>query len=169
MEDAAPDRTLTVMISGGPSAWWTSLNPSGAATTPSFEVFQVAVMDSYTYFVDPEFRLMRLRADGSAQGATLQPVAVNIGGLQVELGVDTNADGQVDSWQSAPTAAGIAGNRVLSMRITVLGRTPGGIPGWEEPAATFVVGGDTQSVDAAGRLAKWRRVDVVATLRNYMF
>ena len=167
--DAAPDRTLTVMISGEPAAWWAGLNPSGTATTPSFEVFQVAVMDSYTYFVDPEFRLMRLRADGSAQGATLQPVAVNIGGLQIDLGVDTNADGQVDSWQSAPTAAGISGNRVLSMRITVLGRTPVGIPGWEEPAATFLVGGDTQTVDAAGRQAKWRTIEVVATLRNYLF
>ena len=169
LEDTAPDRTLTVMISGGPATWWTGLNPSGAATTPSFEVFQVAVMDAYTYFVDPEYRLMRLRADGSAQGATLQPVAVNIGGLQIELGVDTNADGLVDSWQSAPTAAGIAGNRVLSMRITVFGRTPVRIPGWQEPAATFVVGGETQAVDAADLQSKWRRVEVVTTLRNYLF
>ncbi len=169
MADAAPDRTLTIMISDSPATWWTGLNPSGAATTPSFEVFQVGVMDAYTYFVDPEFRLMRLRANSSAQGATLQPVAVNIGGLQVELGVDTDNDGQVDSWQSTPTAAGITGNRVLSMRIAVLGRSPVRIPNWEEPAATFVVGSDTQAVDAAGRQAKWRRVEVVATLRNYLF
>lgn len=169
LEDDAPDRTLTVTISGDPSAWWTGLNPSGVATTPSFQVFQVGVMDAYTYYVDPEFRLMRLRADGSANGASVQPVAINIGGLQVALGVDNNSDGQVDVWQAAPTAVGISGNRVVSMRITVLGRTPIELPGWQEPAATFGVGQDTQSVDTAGRRAKWRRIDVVATLRNYMF
>ena len=157
------------MIKGEPAAWWTGLNPTGAAVTPSFEVYQVGVLDSYTYYVDPEFRLMRLRADDSTGGASAQPVAVNIGGFQVELGIDSNADGQVDVWQAAPTAAGISGNRVLSMRVTVLGRTPIELPGWEEPAATFSVGQDTQSVDAAGRRAKWRRVEVVATLRNYMF
>ena len=167
--DEAPNRTLTVMISDAPSAWWTGINPSGAASAPPAEVFQVGVLDTYTYFVDPEFRLMRLRADGSALGATLQPVAINIGGLQVALGVDTDLDGQVDVWQTAPTAAGISSNRVISMRITVLGRTPIELPGWEEPAATFAVAEDTQSVDAAGRRAKWRRVEVVSTLRNYMF
>jgi hypothetical protein len=169
LEDTAPDRTLKLTISGEPSAWWTGLNPSGSATTPAFEVYQVGVMDTYTYFVDPEFRLMRLRADGSTAGATLQPVAVNIGGLQVALGVDTDLDGQVDVWQAAPTAGGISNNRVISMRITVLGRTPIELPGWEEPAATFAVGQDTQAVDASGRRAKWRRVEVVSTLRNYMF
>jgi prepilin-type N-terminal cleavage/methylation domain-containing protein len=167
--DEAPNRTLNLIISDSPSTWWTGLNETGGATAPPTEVFQVGILDSYTYFVDPEFRLMRLRADGSAQGATLQPVAVNIGGLQVALGVDTDSDGQVDVWQTAPTAAGISPNRVVSMRITVLGRTPIELPGWEEPAATFAVAEDTQSVDAAGRRAKWRRVEVVSTLRNYMF
>jgi len=169
MDGTEPDRTLTFSISDAPAAWWTGLNPSGAATTPSFEVYQVGILDSYTYFVDPEFRLMRLRADDSTDGATLQPVAINIGGLQVALGVDNNADGQVDVWQTAPTAAGISPARVISMRITVLGRTPIEIPGWEEPMATFGVSGDSQTVDAAGRRAKWRRVEVVSTLRNYMF
>ena len=169
MEDAEPDRTLTVSISDAPATWWAGLNPSGAATTPSFEVYQVGILDSYTYYVDPQFRLMRLRADDSTAGATSQPVAVNIGGLQVALGVDNDADGQVDVWQTAPTAGGISANRVISMRITVLGRTPIELPGWEEPAATFGVGGDTQTVDDAGRRAKWRRVEVVSTLRNYMF
>lgn len=169
MDGTDPNRKLTLMISDAPAAWWTGLNPSGTATAPPFEVYQVGVLDTYTYFVDPEFRLMRLRADGSPQGASLQPVAVNIGGLQVALGVDADADGQVDVWQTAPTAGGITGNRVVSMRITVLGRTPIEIPGWEEPAATFSVGQDTQTVDASGRHAKWRRVEVVATLRNYLF
>jgi prepilin-type N-terminal cleavage/methylation domain-containing protein len=169
IDGTKPDRTLTLMISDSPAAWWTGLNPSGTATTPSFEVYQVGVLDTYTYFVDPEFRLMRLRADGSAQGATLQPVAVNIGGLQVALGVDVDNDGQVDTWQAAPTAAGVTGSRVISMRIAVLGRTPIEIPGWEEPTATFGVGQEAQTVDASGRRAKWRRVEVVATLRNYLF
>lgn len=169
MDSTGPDRTLTLMISDAPAAWWAGLNATGAATTPSFEVYQVGVLDAYTYFVDPEFRLMRLRADKSAQGATLQPVAVNIGGLQVALGVDVDNDGQVDVWQGEPTEAGVSGNRVISMRITVLGRTPVEIPGWEEPAATFGVGQEAQTVDASGRSAKWRRVQVVATLRNYLF
>ncbi len=169
MEDAEPDRTLTVKISGAPAEWLAKLNRDGTYVAPDFEVYQVGILDSYTYYVDPQFRLMRLRADDSAGGATAQPVAVNIGGLQVALGVDNDNDGQVDVWQTAPTAAGISANRVISMRITVLGRTPIELPGWEEPMATFGVSGDSQSVDAAGRRAKWRRVEVVSTLRNYMF
>ncbi len=163
------DRTLRVSISGEPAAWLQELNRDGAYTAPSFEIYQVGILDSYTYYVDPQFRLMRLRADDSSGGATAQPVAVNIGGLQVALGVDNDADGQVDVWQTAPSAAGISASRVISMRITVLGRTPIELPGWEEPMATFGVSGDTQTVDDAGRRAKWRRVEVVSTLRNYMF
>jgi len=164
-----PDRTLTVAISDSPATWWTTLNATGTATMPSFEVYQVGVLDSYTYFVDPQERLMRLRADGSSDGASLQPVAVNIGGLQVSVGVDTDDDGNVDSWMSSPTAVDLSGQRVVAMRIAVLGRTPVEVPGWVEPQATFEVGQDTQSADAGALRAKWRRVDVVATLRNYMF
>jgi hypothetical protein len=169
MVGTAPDRTLTVAISDDADAWWSALNPAGAAVPPAFDAYQLGIMDTYTYFVDPEFRLMRLRADGSAAGATLQPVAVNIGGLQVALGLDTNGDALVDSWQAAPTAAVVSGSRVLSMRIVVLGRTSIELPGWEEPAATFALQQDVQEVDDAGRRAKWRRVEVVATLRNFLF
>lgn len=169
IEGTAPDRTLTIAVADSADAWWSALNPTGATLPPAFDVYQVGVMESYTYFVDPEFRLMRLRADGSAAGATVQSVAVNIGGFQVVLGLDTDGDGLVDSWQATPTAAGIVGARVLSMRIAVLGRTPLEVPGWEEPAATFAVQQDTQAVDGAGRRAKWRRVEVVATLRNFLF
>jgi hypothetical protein len=169
MTGTAPDRTLTISVADSAAAWWDGLNPAGVPVPPPFDVYQVGIMDTYTYYVDPEFRLMRLRADGSAAGASVQPVAVNIGGFQVLLGLDTDADGLVDSWQSAPSAATVAAGRVASMRIVVLGRTPLEMTGWEEPAATFAVQQENQLVDAAGRRAKWRRVEVVATLRNYLF
>ena len=166
----APDRQLQVSIADTAAAWWSALNPATSAVPPTtFDVYQVGVMDTYTYYVDENFRLMRLRADGSSGGATAQPVAVSIGGLQVTLGLDTDNDGLVDSWEGTPTAGGISGNRVLSMRITVLGRTPIGVPGWREPAATFEVANDTVDLSQVDRSAKWRRVEVVATLRNFMF
>jgi hypothetical protein len=166
----APDRQLQIAIASDADSWWTALNPSSSSVPPtSFEVYMVGVMDTYTYYVDPDFRLMRLRADGSSGGATAQPVAVNIGGLQVALGLDTDGDGLVDSWQGTPSAGGVSGNRVLSMRITVLGRTPIGLPDYQEPAATFDVANDTIDLDGVDRSAKWRRVEVVATLRNFLF
>ena len=66
-----------------------------------------------------------------------EPVAVNIGSLQVALGIDNNADNQVDVWAASPTAAQVAGNNVIGMRITVLGRTDREVVDWVEPAVTF--------------------------------
>ncbi len=167
MTGTAPNRTLTISINDGPAAWWTALNPSGTTMPPTFDVYQVGIIDAYTYFVDPEFRLMRLRADGSSDGASEQPVAVNIGGFQVALGVDTSGDGLVNAWEAAPTAAGISGNRVISLRVTVLGRTPMEVPGWAEPASTFLV--EDATIQDSNRGHKWRRLEVATTLRNYRF
>ncbi len=131
-----PDRQLVINFSAG-AAQWSGLNPAGISVTGGvpFDVYRVGIMDSYTYFVAPDFTLQRLRADAS--GATSEPVAVNIGSLQVELCVDVDGDNQCDSWLSAPTATQAAGGQVIGMRITVFGRTGREVLGWVEPTSTF--------------------------------
>jgi len=159
-----PARILTIPFVAG-TAQWSGLNRSGVSVPPTFDVYRVGVLESYTYFVDENRVLQRLRADSA--GATSQPVAINIGSLQVSLGVDTNDDNQVDAWMTAPTAANIAGNRVVGMQITILGRTGRTVTSWNEPATTFQVADlDINDVD---RSAKWRRIEVEAALRNYLF
>lgn len=160
----APDRTLSIPFVAG-SAQWSGLNRSGVSIPPTFSTYRVGVFESYTYYVDEDRVLQRLRADST--GASSQPVAINIGSLQVALGVDTNNDGQVDSWMSAPTAANLAGNRVIGIQVTVLGRTNRTVGDWIEPATTFQVADlDINDVD---RTAKWRRIQIEAALRNYLF
>ena len=164
LSGTAPDRTLTIPFVTGTSQW-SDLNQSGVSVPPTFDSYRVGVFDSYTYYVDENRTLQRMRADST--GATSQPVAINIGSLQVSLGVDTNGDNQVDAWMPAPTAADIAGNRVIGMRITVLGRTNRTVTGWIEPATTFQV--SDLDIDDVDRAAKWRRIQVEAALRNYLF
>ena len=159
-----PDRTLTIPFETG-AQQWSDLNRSGVSVPPTFKSYRIGVLESYTYYVDENRVLRRLRADST--GATSQPVAINIGSLQVSLGVDTNGDNAVDSWLTAPTAADIAGNQVIAMRITILGRTNRGVPGWTEPATTFAVA--DLDIDDVDRGAKWRRIQVEAALRNYLF
>jgi len=160
----APDRTLTIPFSTG-TAEWSDLNRSGITVPPTFSTYRVGVFESYTYYVDEERVLQRVRADST--GATAQPVAINIGSLQVSLGVDTNNDNQVDAWMNAPTAADLAGNRVIGLQVTVLGRTSRTVTDWVEPAATFQVA--DLDIDDVDRTAKWRRIQVEAALRNYLF
>jgi len=160
----APNRTLSIPYVTG-SAQWSGLNRSGVTVPPTFASYRVGVFESYTYYVDEDRVLQRLRADST--GATSQPVAINIGSLQVTLGVDTTGDSQVDSWMSAPNATNIAGNRVIAMRITILGRTSRTVTDWVEPTTTFAVADlDITDID---RTAKWRRIQVEAALRNYLF
>ena len=169
MTGSPGDRTLAIKFDGG-SSQWTALNPPGTTIPPAFNVYRVGVMDSYTYYVRPDFTLMRMRADASAGGATPQPVAVNIGSLQVAFGLDTSTppDGVADTWAAAPTAATVvAANKVVAMRITVLGRTPRAVSGWTEPVATFTV--EDMDITDIDREHKWRRIEVVAALRNYLF
>ena len=162
----APNRTLTISFGTG-TAQWSLLNPAGVTSPPIFDVYRVGVLESYTYYVDPDFTLQRMRADADASGARSEPVAVNIGSLQVALGVDSNDDNQVDAWMAAPTAAGVAGSRVIGMRISVLGRTNREVDGWTEPAATFAV--EDMNASDVNRSAKWRTIEVAAALRNYLF
>ncbi len=168
----APDRELVINFGTG-SSQWSSLNPSGVTAPPNFDVYRVGIMESYTYYVAPDFTLQRLRADST--GASSEPVAVNIGSLQIELGVDANNDNQVDDteWLSSPTATQAAAGQVIAMRITVFGRTGREVPDWVEPMRTFQTpAGDTIAdinVNDLNRFAKWRRIEVAAALRNYLF
>ncbi|MFC2144216.1 PilW family protein [Acidobacteriota bacterium] len=171
---SAPDRQLVINYGAG-SAQWSGLNPSGITVTggPPFDVYRVGIMESYTYYVAPDFTLQRMRADAS--GATSEPVAVNIGSLQVELCVDADADNQCSDleWLSAPTVTQAAAGRIIYMRITIFGRTGREVPDWVEPMSTFQTPtGATIAdidVDDLNRFAKWRRIEVSAALRNYLF
>ncbi len=160
----APDRTLVLNHEAG-DALWPTLNSDMAAYPPAFRVHRVGILESYTFYVDPEHRLMRLRVSGGAVAP--QPVAVNIGALQIALGIDTDDDGLIDTWNNNPTGPDVvAGRQVIGMRVAVLGRTPFAVSDWVEPAATFrVEDGDEDDFD---RSAKWRRIEVSATLRNFL-
>jgi len=166
-------RELTINFAAG-SAQWSGLNPSGMSVIGGvpFDVYRVGILESYTYYVAPDFTLQRLRADAS--GATSEPVAVNIGSLQVELCVDADGDNLCDAGLlSAPTVAEVAAGQVIGMRITVFGRTAREVQDWVEPMRTFqTAAGDTIAdinVNDLNRFAKWRRIQVEAALRNYLF
>jgi type II secretory pathway pseudopilin PulG len=160
----APDRRLILTHEAGDTLWPT-LNSDLASYPPGFRVHRVGILDSYTFFVDPQHRLMRLRVSGGT--VTPQPVAVNIGALQIALGIDTNNDGLIDTWNNNPTGPDVvAGRRVIGMRVTVLGRTPFSVSDWQEPVATFQV--EDANANDYDRTAKWRRIEVSATLRNFL-
>ena len=79
--------------------------------------------------MSPDNILRRVRVSGGTVNA--EPVAINVGGLQVALGVDDNNNGQVEDgeWVTTPSGAGEITNRnVLKMRVTVLGRTTTTVP-----------------------------------------
>jgi prepilin-type N-terminal cleavage/methylation domain-containing protein len=161
MAGTAPNRTLTLNFVSG-NAPWEALNPGGSYIVPTFEVYRIGILESYTYYVDPEFTLMRRRV---ATGASGEPVAVQIGNLQVAVGLDTTGDGAIDTWD---TTLGVvaAATRARAMRISVLGRTGFQLPGWKQPASTFNV--EDLPVATVDSSAKWRTMQVTATLRNYI-
>ncbi len=171
-DTSTPNRQLVINFGAG-TAQWSGLNPAGVSVTGGvpFDVYRVGIMDSYTYYVAPDFTLQRLRADSS--GATAEPVAVNIGSLQVELCVDADGDNQCDSWLSAPTATQMAAGQVIGMRITVFGRTGREVLGWVEPLSSFQTAAGAAIADInpnnLDRTHKWRRIEVAAALRNYLF
>jgi prepilin-type N-terminal cleavage/methylation domain-containing protein len=166
LSGTAPDRELTIHFGTG-TTQWSGLNQTGVTVPPNFDVYRVGILESYTYYVGPDFTLQRLRADET--GATSEPVAINIGSLQVAFGVDANDDDNIDAteWLSSPSVTDVSDNPVLAMRITVLGRTNREVPDWLEPAATFDV--EDMDPDDVNRFAKWRRIQVEAALRNYLF
>jgi prepilin-type N-terminal cleavage/methylation domain-containing protein len=54
-------RVLTIVFSAGGEPW-DGFNPGGSGyRSPAFDVSRVAALDSYSYFVDPGLRLMRVR------------------------------------------------------------------------------------------------------------
>lgn len=171
LEGEAPDRRLVLTYGAGDDLW-PNLNVDGADFPPGTEIFRVGVLESYTYYVDDRNVLMRLRITGD--NADPEPVAVNIGGLQVALGLDTTVgatdDGisEITDWVDNPAdASAVMNAEVLAMRIAVLGRTTIEVPNWEEPMTTFQVEDGTAS--GLERSAKWRRMQVVVNLRNYKF
>lgn len=169
----APNRQL--VLTYGADAAWDVLNPNGAAigaSEPAFRASRAGILEAYAYYVDTN---MVLRRVAERTGGIGEPVAVNIGNLQVELGVDINGDTFLDpsnEWIAAPTLANaLQGNGAVAMRLTVLGRTPFEIPDWTEPAVTFAGAGNMTPPTAgvAGpRHAKWRRMEVAVALRNFL-
>ena len=163
--DASPDRHLVLTYAGG-SAPWPALNVDGSALgsgDPNFEVYRVGILESYTYFVSPDFVLRRV---GPNTGAAGEPVAVNIGSLQLTIGLDTNGDGLVELWDPDVAAATVANARVMAMQLAVFGRTPFEITDWTEPVDSFA--GFDLDINQVNRGAKWRRMQVTASLRNFV-
>lgn len=176
----------TVTDSGGPEGRVLTLPYSGASRlggfdalnaasstlagqdTPALHVYRVGVLESYVFYVSPQHELRRLRNNvGPASGVPDEVLAIDVGSLQVATGLDTDGDGEVDSWSNTPTAAALAPpNPPLAYRITVLGRTPFEVLDWNEPAGTFAV--EDLPIAAVNRRAKWRRLQVVAMLRNFV-
>jgi prepilin-type N-terminal cleavage/methylation domain-containing protein len=174
LSGADPNRTLVLnYVPGG--TLYSSMNPDGnaiAADGPAFDTYRVGLLQMYVYFVSPDLTLRRISLGPG--GFENVPVAVNIGSLQVSVGLDTNNDGDADTFDSDPTPGDIVG--LTSMRISVLGRTPfevraleggGGGAGWREPDTTFAFEDDPVNPAAFNRAAKWRRMDVLVTLRNF--
>jgi prepilin-type N-terminal cleavage/methylation domain-containing protein len=160
------DRKLVLTHKAGDTLW-ADIN-TDQPYPPMFDVYRIGVLESYTYFVSPDNVLRRVRIAGSNPQA--EPVAINIGGLQIALGVDLNNDGaiQPNEWNNNPTGtADVIGSEVLGMRIAVLGRTDVSVPAWSEPDETFEVEDGSSSNMQAN--AKWRRVEVYVNLRNYKY
>ena len=89
----APNRTLTLVADAGPGTLYSNLNDPASGYPPSYPVTRVAVLDTYVYYVRDDFQLVRIRAGDDGGGGTTigpEPVAINIGGLQVALGLDTS-------------------------------------------------------------------------------
>jgi prepilin-type N-terminal cleavage/methylation domain-containing protein len=163
--DASPDRHLVIGYAGG-TAPWPALNVDGSALgggEPAFEVYRVGVLESYTYYVAPDWVLYRVGVNTTGPG---EPVAVNIGNLQVDLGLDTTGDGLVDTWDPNATAITVANSRIMAMRLAVFGRTPFEVSQWVEPVNTF--GGFDLNANLVNRGAKWRRMEVTASLRSFV-
>lgn len=169
--DSGGEQVVTVEFAANPGAPWSTFNPTGAWVAPTFPVYRVGILDSYTYYVAPDFRLMRIRPGTTAGTSVDEPVAINIGNLQCSLGVDgVDADTLIDAWHDSPTVADVSGdNTPVALEVTVLGRTRERVPGWNEPPTTFQVrdiGANLTSVVDVN--AKWRRMQVTATLRDFV-
>ncbi len=169
-----PNRQLVLTYAANPA--WDVLNPDGAAVTagqpPYLNPSRAGILEAYAYYVDTN---MVLRRVAQRAGGIGEPVAVNIGNIQVDLGIDIDSDGFLNpalEWDSSPTLAeSLVGLGPVAMRLTVLGRTPFEIANWSEPARTFA-GAGNMTPPATGafgpRHAKWRRMEVAVALRNFL-
>jgi len=171
---SSPNRQLVLTYAA--HADWDVLNAGGTAVSsgnPNYlNPSRAGILEAYAYYVDTR---MVLRRVSHGTGGIGEPVAVNIGNLQVELGIDGDSDSFLNpalEWDSSPTLAeALAGFGPVAMRLTVLGRTPFEIADWTEPARTFSGAGNMTPpvAGAAGpRHAKWRRMEVAVALRNFL-
>jgi hypothetical protein len=94
IQSVAGQDIIDIGFTGG-TLPWSRFNIDGIYQPPRFPVYQVGFLDSYTYFVDPQLRLMRIRGRSGGIPAP-EPVAMHIAGLQVALAVDSNLDGQIE-------------------------------------------------------------------------
>jgi len=174
---SAPNREIVLTYAA--SAAWDGLNIDGAAIVSGDPAFpgqsRAGILEAYAYYVDNNMVLRRLAQRDVVLGNGPQPVAVNIGNLQVELGIDADGDSflnPVSEWDASPTLGeALQGNGAVAMRLTVLGRTPFEVPGWTEPARTFAGAGNMTAPTAGSsgpRHAKWRRMEVAVALRNFL-
>jgi len=174
----AHDRVMTINFTTGDGGLWQSLNPNGTWVQPTFQIYRVGVLDSYNYFVGPDLQLRRWRASAANSGnGTVEPVAINIGSLQIALGLDISGDGilQTNEWYFSDTNSGGPSQAdaadpekpPLALRISVLGRTPFPISGWVEPATTFNIENMTAPTGDPRR-SKWRVLRVEAALRDFV-
>lgn len=173
---SSPNRQIVLTFI--PNAAWDGLNLDGnpiSGSQPNYlHPSRAGVLEAYAYYVDENMVLRRL-AQRTASTSGPEPVAINIGNLQVELGIDTDGDGFLNpttEWDPSPTLGeAVVGSGPLAMRITVLGRTPFELPDWIEPATTFA-GAGNMAMPPTGttgpRHAKWRRMEVAVALRNFM-
>lgn len=173
----SPNRQL--VLTYGASSDWDFLNLDGnpiAGNAPTFpNPSRAGILEAYAYYVDSNMVLRRLSQTDVTLGNGPQPVAVNIGNLQVSLGIDIDSDDFLNpatEWDTSPTLAeALQGSGAVAMRLTVLGRTPFEVPDWTEPARTFA-GAGNMTAPTAGvsgpRHAKWRRMEVAVALRNFL-
>lgn len=160
----AYDRELVIPFQGGSSPW-EAVNPTGSYATPTFDTYQVGIMSCFAFWTE-NGTLWRRRVD-SGGGTVDEPVAVNIGGLQLAIGIDNDDNGAVDAWLQTPTAGAVSAAQPIALRITVLGSTPFQVSDWLEPAATFTTAEDLVTT-AVDRSRKWRTLQVTAALRNFV-
>lgn len=174
VQGSVPNRNLVLTYGADPA--WDVLNWDGnaiAGTAPAFgDASRAGILEAYAYYVDTN---MVLRRVAQRTGGAGEPVAINIGNLQVSLGVDADGNGSLNpatEWDASPTLAeALAGSGPIAMRFTVLGRTPFEVQDWTEPAVTFAGAGNMTppaSGVAGPRHAKWRRMEVAVALRNFL-
>jgi hypothetical protein len=167
-----PDDYIDLKVTD-PSTYLANMNLAVSPYPPAFPVARVGILDTYAYYVHDDGTLMRIRFPRSSPTYPGEAVAINIGGFQVGVGLDTGSslpdnapDGILDTWETTPSLATVGAARAVAIRITVLGRTPFDVADWTEPAGTFNV--EDMNAALMNHAAKWRRMQVTTALRNFI-